>query len=172
MRPVVLTCVAVAALVLTSCSDDEPKPESEDVAGVAWTPCDGLSAERVSQIAGEEVEMQTGTVDAPRCTFIPLAEGGAVYDVNYLLFDGALDDALASMGSASSRLRPIEVTGADSARIAVRERDSGILVSGFVQNGGLVQSVNAVDVQPYDKQAMVASTTALLAELVTQAPQE
>ena len=172
MRAAVLAGVVVAALVLTSCSDSDPEPEPtpDEIAGVGWSPCDGLSAERVSEIAGEAVEKQTGSTDAPRCTFTPTTEGGAAYDINYLLFDGTLDEALSSMGSASQRLRPVQVPGADSARIAVRERDSGILVSGFVETGGLVQSVNAVDVKPYDRRALVDSTTALLAELVTQAP--
>lgn len=161
--------VALAALLLSSCSGEE-EPDADDVAGVAWSPCDGLTAERVSEIAGEPMVEQTGTQDEPRCTFTPETEGGAVYDVNYLFFDGSLDDALDAMGTASVRLRPVEVPGAESARIAVRERETGILVAGFVQTDGLVQSVNAVHLVPYDEDALVASTTDLLGELVTQAP--
>jgi hypothetical protein len=164
----------LAALLLTACSDSEPGADDthdiDDVAGVAWSPCDGLTADRVSEIAGEPMLVQTGTSDQPRCTFTPETEGGTAYDVNYLLFDGGLEDALAAMGAGSARLRPVDVPGADAARIAVRERESGILVSGFVQTAGLVQSVNAVHLSPYDRGALVASTTDLLAELVTQAP--
>lgn len=63
--------------------------------------------------------------------------------------------------------------GLDAARIAVRERRSGVLVTGFVQTEGLVQNVNAVHLEPYDRRALVTlvtSTTALLAALARTAP--
>ncbi len=66
----------------------------------------------------------------------------------------------------------MSVPGADAARIVVRERESGILVTGFVQTDGLVQSVNAVQLAPYDKDAIVTSATDLLAALAREAPQE
>ena len=169
MRALALSGLALASLLLTACSGSESAPP-DDVADVGWSPCDGLTAERVSEIAGEPMEEQTGTTDQPRCTFTPTTEGGAAYDVNFLLFDGGLDAALDAMGAVSSQLHPVTVPGADSARIAVRERKSGIAVTGFVQVGGLVQSVNAAHLAPYDRDALVASTTDLLAELVRQAP--
>jgi threonine dehydratase len=39
-----------------------------------------------------------------------------------------------------------------------------------VQTDGLVQSVNAVQVRPYDERAVVAGTRVLLGELARQAP--
>lgn len=172
MKALALCGVALASLLLTSCSGSgsDPAPPPDEVADVAWSPCDGLTAARVSEIAGEPMLEQTGTVDQPRCTFTPRTEGGAAYDVNYLWFDGGLDDALDAMGAVSSQLHQVSVPGADSARIAVRERNSGIVVTGFVQTNGLVQSVNAVHLAPYDKRALVTSTTDLLAELARQAP--
>lgn len=169
MRALALCGLALASLLLTGCSGSDPAPP-DDVADVGWSPCDGLTAARVSEIAGEPMEEQDGTTDRPRCTFTPKTEGGAAYDVNFLLFDGGLDAALDAMGAVSSQLHPVTVPGADSARIAVRERESGIAVTGFVQVGGLVQSVNAAHLPPYDRDALVASTTDLLAELVRQAP--
>lgn len=171
MRAAALAGALLASMLLTACSGDE-KPEVDDVTAVAWSPCDGVTAAEVSRIAGEPMVAQTGTTEQPRCAFTPETEGGPAFDVNYLSFDGGLDAALDAMGGASSRLRSVPVPGADAARVAVRERESGILVTGFVQTGGLVQSVNAVHLAPYDKDALVTSTTELLAALVREAPQE
>ena len=166
-----LAGVLLAPALLVGCSESEP-PADEDVAAVGWSPCDGVTAAEVSRIAGEPMTAQTGTAEEPRCVFTPETEGGVAFDVNYLLFDGGLDAALHSMGAASSRLRPVDVPGADAARVAVRERESGVLVTGFVQTDGLVQSVNAVQIAPYDKDELVTSTTGLLAALARTAPQE
>lgn len=162
-----------AAALLAGCSsspEGAPSDRQSQAADVAWNPCDGLTAAGVSRIAGERVTVRTGTADQPRCTFVPQRKGGPAYDVSYLWFDGGLDAALDSMGGISGQLRPVTVPGADAARIAVRERRSGILVTGFVQTRGLVQSVNAVHLRPYDRQAFVTSTTALLAALARAAP--
>jgi hypothetical protein len=45
-----------------------------------------------------------------------------------------------------------------------------VLVSGFVQTEGLVQSVNAVQLRPYDERAVVSGTRRLLAALAAHAP--
>jgi hypothetical protein len=137
---------------------------------VAWSPCDGLTAARVSRLLGEPVREHDGTASQPQCTFVPQERGGAAYQVSYLWFDGGLDAALGSMGRLGSQLRPVQVPGADAARIAVARKNSGVLTTGFVQTDGLVQSVNAVQVRPYDEQAVVAGTLALLGELARKAP--
>lgn len=166
---------AVGASLLASCSSGSEAPEptarESKVADVAWSPCDGLTAAGVSRLAGEPVTERTGTADQPRCTFVPVHEGGPAYDVSYLYFDGGLDAALDSMGAISRQLRRVDVAGADAARLAVKRRSTGVLVTGFVQTDGLVQSVNAVQVAPYDEQRLVRSTTALMAELARAAPQ-
>ncbi|MBI2244236.1 MAG: hypothetical protein HYU55_09955, partial [Nocardioides sp.] len=94
---------------------------------VGWSPCE-----------------QTGTTDQPRCAFTPVAEGGPAFDVNYLFFDGGLDEAWRTMGPIRGRVSRIAVPGADAARLVVHARRPAVLVTGFVQSGGLVQSVNAV----------------------------
>ncbi|HEU5037574.1 MAG TPA: hypothetical protein VFT70_11250 [Nocardioides sp.] len=173
MRRPVTVALAAAALLAgcsSSPSDDAPTAQASKAVDVAWSPCDGLTAAGVARIAGEPVTMQTGTADQPRCTFVPREDGGPAYDVNYLWFDGGLDEALDSMGAIASQLRPVDVPGADAARLAVRERPTGILVTGYVQTGGLVQSVNAVHLKPYDRDAFVASARGLLAELAERAP--
>ncbi|GAA1159069.1 DUF3558 family protein [Nocardioides aquiterrae] len=175
MRRGVGAAAVAAAVLLAGCSsssDGPPSAAESKAPDVAWNPCDGLTAAGVSRIAGEPVTMQTGTVDQPRCTFVPKRTGGPAYDVSYLFFDGGLDTALDSMGAAGSQLRPVTVPGADAARIAVRERRTGILVTGFVQTQGVVQSVNAVHLKPYDRDAFVTSTTDLLAALARSAPTE
>lgn len=174
MRPLVATAVIAAAALLAGCSSNPPAAaptaEQSKAAAVAWSPCDGLTAAAVSRIAGADLTMQTGTTDQPRCTFVPKRKGGPAYDVNYLYFDGGLDAALDSMGAAGTQLRPVTVPGADAARLAVRERKSGILVTGFVQTRGLVQSVNVVDLKPYDRDSVVGSTEELMARLARGAP--
>lgn len=169
-----LAAALAAATLVAGCSSGSgsggPAAQASKAAEVAWSPCDGLTAARVGQIAGARVTEQTGTADQPRCTFTPLDEGGPAYDVSYLWFDGGLDAALDSMGAITRQLRPVDVAGADAARVAVKPRRSGILVTGFVQTGGLVQSVNAAQLAPYDEQRLVRSTTDLLAELAKAAP--
>lgn len=175
MRAVVGAAAAAALLALTGCSseDPEPRPSAEEsrAADVAWSPCDTLTADSVGELVGEPVNEVDGSADEPRCTFTPQRKGGAAYDLSYLWFDGGLDEALTAMGAAGAQLEPIEVPGAEAARLVVDARgEDGVLVTGFVQTDGLVQSVNAVRIAPYDEQAVVAGTRALLAELAAQAP--
>ncbi|MGY2701020.1 hypothetical protein [Nocardioides sp. HB32] len=178
MRGRAVPVALAAAALLAGCSSSDPSgspaPSAQETlaAHVAWSPCDGLTAAAVSRIAGEQVTEQTGTTDQPRCTFVPKEKGGPAYDVSYLYFDGGLDAALDSMGAIATQLHPVTVPGADAARIAVRERRSGILVTGFVQTKGLVQSVNAVHLRPYDEDEFVTSATDLLAVLARKAPRE
>ncbi|WP_459969591.1 hypothetical protein [Nocardioides pyridinolyticus] len=169
MRALVMTVGMTVAL--TGCgSPDEPEPTAADAAGVGWSPCDGLTAQEVGRIAGQTVKENNGTEDAPRCVFLPVEKGGPAYDVSYLYFDGGLDSALDAMGTVAEQLESVDVPGAEAARIAVKERRDGILVTGFVQTDGLVQSVNAVQLEGFDRDRLVTSTTALLAELAAEAP--
>ena len=170
-----MAAVVAAAAVLAGCSSSlsssSPSAQETKAAEVAWSPCDGLTAAQVSRLTGGRVSMQTGTTDQPRCTLVPQGKGGPAYDVSYLWFDGGLDEALDSMGAISSQLRSVSVPHADAARVAVRAKKSGVLVTGFVETDGLGQSVNGVDLAPYDRDAFVSSVTKLLAELAKRAPQ-
>jgi len=176
MRTILPVAALAATTLLAGCSSDgsDPSsassPDASDVAGVAWSPCDGLTAASVGGLVGEDVQENDGTADAPRCTFTPVTEGGAAYDVSYLYFDGGLDAALDAMGAAGAQLKTVDVAGADAARLVVSAKQAGVLVTGFVQTGGLVQSVNAAQPAPYDEKQVVSGTKALLASLAEQAP--
>jgi len=179
VRAAVATALALLSLGVAGCSSESDQPDAADpsdpaqasAADVAWSPCDGLDAAQVTRLAGERMAEQTGSADQPRCAFTPVAEGGPAFDVNYLWFDGGLDEAWRSMGQVQGRVSRIDVAGADAARLVVHARGSAVLVSGFVQTGGLVQSVNAVQLRPYDEQRVVATTRGLLAALVKAAPE-
>ena len=175
MRFVVAALGAAGLLALAGCSSDgsphgESSADPSDIMGVAWSPCDDLTAASVGRLVGSGVQEDNGATGAPRCTFTPAEVGGPAYDLSYLWFDGGLDAALDTMGATGAQLKPIDVDGADAARIVVRAQDNGVLVTGFVQTDGLVQSVNAAQVAPYDEKQVVAGTKALLAELATHAP--
>ncbi|MFC7495352.1 MULTISPECIES: DUF3558 family protein [unclassified Nocardioides] len=169
----VLAAIAAALLVLAGCSSDDsdaPSAAESAAANVAWSPCDDLSVETVGRLVGEPVTERTGSLTQPQCTFVPEHKGGAAYDISYLWFAGGLEEALDTLGAAGTQLEPVEVEGAEAARMVVRPQRTGVLVTGFVQTDGLVQSVNAVQVKPYDEDAVVAGAKALMAELAANAP--
>lgn len=175
MRALLLVAALAATATVAGCSSDgstssSTTPDASDIAGVAWSPCDDLSGASVSRLVGAAVKEDGGTADAPRCTFTPVREGGAAYDVSYLWFDGGLDAALDAMGATGAQLKKVDVEGADAARLVVSAKKGGVLVTGFVQTDGLVQSVNAAQLAPYDEEQVVAGTKALLGELAKQAP--
>ncbi|GAW51942.1 MULTISPECIES: DUF3558 domain-containing protein [unclassified Nocardioides] len=175
MRAHAIVVAVLAAVALAGCSssDDIPAADPSQAASpadVGWSPCDGLDAATVSRFIGEEMNEDTGTADQPRCTFTPVVEGGPAFDVNYLWFDGGLTEALDSMGTVPGTVTDIDVRGADAARLVVHARRPAILVTGFVQSGGLVQSVNTVQLRPYDERTVVAATRRLLETLVREAP--
>ena len=172
-RPAAALAAVVLVLGAAGCSSGDSQASSEAeaaAANVGWSPCDHLTAALVGRLVGEPVTERTGSVTEPQCTFIPKRKGGAVYDISYLWFDGDLDEALDTVAAAGSQLEPVDIDGADAARVAVRTQKSGVLVTGFAQTEGLVQSVNAVQVKPYDEDAVVAGAKALLAELARSAP--
>ncbi|MEP9363170.1 hypothetical protein ABLE68_09415 [Nocardioides sp. CN2-186] len=174
MRGHALAAVLATTALLAGCSggsDGDPAPAgASDPAAVQWSPCDDLTAAGVSTIVGEDVVEQNGTADQPRCTFTPKQKGGAAYDVSYLYYDGGLDAALDAMGTTGTQLKPVDVPGAKAARVAVRAKKDGVAVTGFVETQGLVQSVNAAQLAPYDESNITDATTALLAELARKAP--
>jgi hypothetical protein len=182
MRATLLVAALAATAALAGCSSSDgsssdgsdpssaSSPAASDIAAVAWSPCDDLAATSVSDLVGSAVQEDTGTADVPRCTFTPVRKGEAAYDVSYLWFDGGLDAALDAMGASGAQLKKVDVEGADAARLVVSAEKAGVLVTGFVQTDGLVQSVNAAQPAPYDEKQVVAGTKALLAALAEKAP--
>ncbi|WP_121254254.1 hypothetical protein [Nocardioides ferulae] len=167
---------------LAGCSgDDEPGevPEAAD----PWNPCDGLSAREVSGVLGQQLRKDTGAgtentestePGVVRCALLPVREGDATFDASYLLFDGGLDAAWATLGdgpdgSVGGRVTRPSVPGADAARLVVNTTRKAALVTGFVENGDLIQTVNAVDLYPYDAGALVRATRLVLEQLSAHA---
>ncbi|WP_182524980.1 hypothetical protein [Nocardioides dongkuii] len=151
-------------------ADPSPSAESSDPsasAAPAWNPCDGLRVARIEAALGERLRKDSGTPDAPRCALVPRTEGGAVLDANYLVFPEGLDAAWEQMGAPDdgSATEP-DVPGADDARlVAGTSEDGALTVTGFVQNGAVVQVVNAVDPAPYDRRAVLAAVRESMAQL-------
>jgi hypothetical protein len=143
---------------------------SGDAVEAAWNPCRDLSAGRVGAALGAAFTLDTGTAEQPRCAFLPVEEGGPTLNVTYLWFDGGLDEAFSSMGRVAGEVTELRVPGADAARLVVNADRRATLVTGFVQTGGLIETVNAAQLAPSDPRAVVRATRAVLATLVEHAP--
>lgn len=171
-------------LPLAACSggEEEATPDgsphsgssaSADTPAVAsWNPCDDLEPEEVGELLGAEVTEEDGDASAMRCSFLPVEEGGPTVDVNYLWFDGAFTDAWETIGDqVVGKVRDVEVPGADAARVVVQKTGDGVVVSGFVQTGGLIESVNAVVLDRGGRDRLVEATRGLMALLSERAPE-
>jgi len=167
----VLLSVLTSGLVLAGCSsDDDPASTPAPSPTVdLWNPCEGLDAARVSAALGAEVTRETGTEDDPRCALLPADEGDAVLTVTYQLAAGGLDEIWATMGQIDGIVTEPAVAGSDDVRFVVNTRQKGLAVTGFVQNGDLIQVVNAVDPRPYERDAVVAAALLVLRELSAHA---
>lgn len=175
--------VVPLVLVLAGCSSSDSDPGPAASPGVApgvapsselptWTPCDDLAAAEVGRLLGEEVTEEVGTPGARRCAFLPTTDGGATLDVNYLWFDGSFDQAWDSIGEDVAGVeRDLDLPGADAARLVVQQREDAVLVTGFVQTGGLIESVNAVSLDPSDRGRLVRAARGVLALLSSRAPE-
>jgi hypothetical protein len=166
--------IALAALLLlNSCGDDDPPaggPTGTPTEGL-WNPCDALELSAVSDWFGGDYTKDSGTLSAPRCTFTPATDGDPVIDANYQPFPGGLDAVFESMDIDPDDVREVEVAGADAARIVVDFDDRQLFVSGFVQNGDLIQTVDVIDPQPYETSVVVRGVRSVLAEFSAAAPQ-
>jgi hypothetical protein len=58
-----------------------------------------------------------------------------------------------------------DIEGADSARVVADVVKKQLYVTGFVENGDLIQNVNVVDPAPYDEQAVLAGVRTVLTVL-------
>ncbi|WP_232678520.1 hypothetical protein [Nocardioides sp. R-C-SC26] len=160
-------------------SDDAPlgeRPSLPTEAPALWNPCDGLDANAVEEAFDTSFDESTGTDSAPECTFRPssgAAENSPVVDVNYQLFAGSLAEMIGTFGEPTEGTS-IEVTApdvpqADDARLVVSIDEETLFVSGFVQNGQLVQLVNVVDPGPFDRARDVAAVKQMLGDLAAHA---
>jgi hypothetical protein len=165
----------VAVLALAGCSssssssDGEPDtpPGHPTTAPALWNPCDGLRPARVAEAFRTTFTVDAGTDAAPACRFTPTADGDVGLDVNYQVFAGSLEELFGTFGAAgpTTEVTAVRVRGADDARLVVDVVDDTLLVTGFVQNGRLVQVVNALDPEPAPRPRVVAAVRELLADL-------
>jgi len=175
LRAALVAAAACLPLALAACGDDEvgakPAPPTETPA--LWNPCDVLDAALVEERFGIDATEHAGTPTKPECRFTPAeGSGEAVITSNYLLFPGTLEEAWKTMGQPpDADVRAPAIDGADGARIVVDATAEQLYVTGFVQNGDLIQQVDVVDPAPYAEKRVVRGVRALLATLSAHAVQ-
>lgn len=176
MRALAGTALVVVLLLASGCGAGDEEPQADPTgssAEPAWNPCDGLDLPGIEQLLGTELSMDRGTAAAPRCALVPAVEGGAVVDANYLVFPEGLDAAWKQMGAPEDgSVTEPEIAGADAARMVANAGSQALGVTGFVQNGALVQVVNAVDTAPYDRRAVLAAVRETMRQLSAYARQD
>ncbi len=161
--------VALAlALPLAGCGGDDegPPPAAPTPTEALWNPCDALDAKEVGRELGATVTEDDGTPTAPRCAFTPELDGDPVVDANYQIFPEGLDEAWRTMGRPKgARVTRPRVPGADATRLVVDSDHAQLYVSGFVQNGDIIQTVDAVDPRPFDRARLSRAVVWALGEL-------
>jgi len=158
-------------LALASCGgDDGPPPEPPERTEALWNPCDALDAAGVEREFGGRVTEDDGTPTSPLCRFTPAGEGDPVIDANYQLYDAGLDALFETFGhSRTATVTRPKVSGADAARLVVAADEEQLYVSGFVQDGDLIQTVDAIDPRPFDRERLTRAVTWALGELSAHA---
>lgn len=148
----VAAALAPAVLLLAGCGEDVgEKPDFSDSEKPAlWNPCDVLDAEWVAREFGVRTTEENGSPTAPECRFRPETEGEAVITAEYVQFSGTLKEAWEQMTPGSGAdVRTPRIGGADDARLVVDRTEENLSLTGFVENGDLIQIVNVVDPAPY-----------------------
>jgi hypothetical protein len=178
LRYAVLAPSLVALLSVAACGAEEPADPAasasasspEHASKETFNPCDGLDIAPVEKALGAQLRVERGTSAAPRCALLPKESGGTAYELNYLPFKGTLAEAWKTMDVKSGDVSEPEINGADDARMVKQQGVNSYAVTGFVQNGTLIQSFNSVDLEPYDGDAIDRAAQALLEQLSANAP--
>ena len=164
--PRLAAVLAAGAVLLAGCGGDDTsaKPVLPSQTTPKWNPCDAIDSGLVRDAFGTVAKEEDGTPTAPQCRFAPAADSGeAAVVASYLLFSGTLDEAWQTMGQKDDAdVRRPDIPAADDARIVVSTAKKSIAVSGFVQNGDLIQSLNVVDPAPYDEDRLVSGAERIL----------
>ncbi len=148
-----LVATGLLTALLAGCGDDTPEPPdfSESDTPALWNPCDALDVAWVEEQFGVATTEETGTASEPECRFRPKVDGDPVITAEYVLFIGSLEDAWQTMQQPEeAAVRSPSIADADDARLVVNQSKKQLSVSGFVENGDLIQIVNLVDPAPYD----------------------
>lgn len=167
-----LAPVAAVAL-LAGCGEGEPvaDPAPSTHSASPWNPCDGLDAGPISAALGATVRVEDGGGDVYRCAVLPEAEGDARMSITYQWSGVTLEEAWKQMGIPAGRATSPRIAGADAARLVVDAGPKAVAVTGFVQTGDLIQVVNALDLPPHDRGAVVGAVEVVLEQLVAAAPE-
>ena len=176
-----LTALALAALplaLLAGCGGSGSSPSAGGSSASAspssqWptiNPCDALDPAPVSRALGWPLKVDKGTQANARCALLPRKQGGPTFELNYLWFPGGLDAAWNTLQAPPGAVTEPKVAGADAAKLVVYATKKAYYVSGFVQNGSLIQSFNGLALAPYDAARMRRSALVLLGELSADAP--
>lgn len=165
-----LLLVATGSLAACGGSGDPKADPSASPSWPAFDPCDGLAAAPVAKALGHGLTIDRGTTSAARCSLLPTERGGPTYSLNYLWFTGGLDAAFATMKIPAGSVTTPHIAGADAARLIVQRTPKAYAVSGFVQNGDLIQSVNGLALKPYDAAKTRRAALVLLREMSANAP--
>jgi hypothetical protein len=171
------TAALVGALLLpallSACSEDEaPPPAPHGEAAAPWNPCDGVTAAQAERAFGTAFTIDDGGEGDLRCVLTPVEQGGPAMEANYQVFPSGLDAVFDAMGTVAGRTLEVDVAGADDARLVVNAHSDSLLISGFVQNGDLIQTLNLVDPAPFDRAAGVSGVRKLLAGFSAHAQAE
>lgn len=164
--------VAAGVLLLAGCGDDvAPKPDLPTETPALWNPCDVLDAGFIEKQFGTVATEDDGEPTVPRCRFVPAERTKQpVIEANYLQFSGGLDEAWETMGQPEDAdVEDPVIAGADAARVVVDVVKRQLYVTGFVQNGDLIQSVNVVAPSPYDEERIVIGVEQVLTKLSAHA---
>ncbi|NYI99317.1 hypothetical protein HNR19_000016 [Nocardioides thalensis] len=162
----------LAALLLAGCGDDvAPRPDLPTETPALWNPCDALDAAFIERQFGTVATEEAGEPTAPVCRFVPEERTGQpVIEANYLQFSGGLDQAWDTMGQPEDAdVDDPVIAGADAARVVVDVVKKQLYVTGFVQNGDLIQSVNVIAPAPYDQKGVVTGVEQVLTRLSAHA---
>jgi hypothetical protein len=148
----VVLATALGALAGCGGDDEGPPPAAPSSTQALWNPCDALGAGGLGRRLGATVVEDDGTATEPRCGFTPEAEGDPVVAATYQIFSAGLDEVWRTMGhSETATVTRPRVAGADATRLVVEVDHAQLFVTGFVQNGDLIQTVNAIDPEPFDR---------------------
>lgn len=164
--------VLLAAGTLAACrgSSDPTADPSASPSWPAFDPCDGLAAAPVAKALGHGLKVDRGQKGSARCALLPVEKGGPTYSLNYLWFTGGLEAAFDTMKIPAGTVSKPRIAGADAARLIVQQTPKAYYVSGFVQNGNLIQSLNGIALKPYDATKTRQAALVLLGEMSKDAP--